>query len=128
MADLSALPGLRSWPNMPPEWFRFFRDLATQPTTSGDVDLSGLLPNTTQIIGQQSVRVDGTLAGGFVFVLLEGDVTNPAETHYYGTNALGAKGWHAFPENEGGVLPLVTGEVPPVLVYLDDGSLVYSGV
>lgn len=28
----------------------------------------------------------------------------------------------------GGVLPVVTGEVPPVLVYLDDGSLVYSGV
>lgn len=27
-----------------------------------------------------------------------------------------------------GVLPVVTGEVPPVLVYLDDGSLVYSGV
>lgn len=26
----------------------------------------------------------------------------------------------------GGVLPVVTGEVPPVLVYLDDGSLVYS--
>lgn len=28
----------------------------------------------------------------------------------------------------GGVLPVVTGEVPPVLLYLDDGSLVYSGV
>lgn len=28
----------------------------------------------------------------------------------------------------GGVLPVVTGEVPPVLVYLDDGSLVYSGI
>lgn len=26
----------------------------------------------------------------------------------------------------GAVLPVVTGEVPPVLVYLDDGSLVYS--
>lgn len=28
----------------------------------------------------------------------------------------------------GGVLPVVTGEVPPVLVYLDDGSLVYLPV
>jgi hypothetical protein len=32
------------------------------------------------------------------------------------------------PQGSGGVLPVVTGEVPPVLVYLDDGSLVYSGV
>lgn len=28
----------------------------------------------------------------------------------------------------GGVLPLVTGEVPPVLVYFDDGSLMYAPV
>jgi len=28
----------------------------------------------------------------------------------------------------GGVLPVVTGEVPPVFVYFDDGSLLYSGV
>lgn len=27
-----------------------------------------------------------------------------------------------------GVLPVVTGEVPPVLVYADDGSLIYSPV
>lgn len=31
-------------------------------------------------------------------------------------------------ESTGGVLPVVTGEVPPVFVYLDDGSLVYSPV
>lgn len=28
----------------------------------------------------------------------------------------------------GGILPVVTGEVPPVLVYLEDGSLVYAEV
>lgn len=28
----------------------------------------------------------------------------------------------------GGILPVVTGEVPPVFVYLDDGSLVYAEV
>ncbi len=28
----------------------------------------------------------------------------------------------------GGILPVVTGEVPPVFVYLDDGSLVYTTV
>lgn len=28
----------------------------------------------------------------------------------------------------GGVLPVVTGEVPPVLVYFDDGSLMYSEI
>jgi hypothetical protein len=30
--------------------------------------------------------------------------------------------------SSGGILPLVTGEVPPVFVYLDDGSLVYGAV
>lgn len=29
---------------------------------------------------------------------------------------------------EGGILPVVNGEVPPVLVYLDDGSLVYTRI
>ena len=28
--------------------------------------------------------------------------------------------------SSGGVLPVVTGEVPPVLVYFDDGSLLYA--
>ena len=30
--------------------------------------------------------------------------------------------------SSGGVLPVVTGEVPPVLVYFDDGSLMYSEI
>ena len=30
--------------------------------------------------------------------------------------------------SSGGVLPVVTGEVPPVLVYFDDGSLLYAPV
>lgn len=31
-------------------------------------------------------------------------------------------------DSSGGILPVVTGEVPPVLVYLDDGSLVYTEI
>ncbi len=31
-------------------------------------------------------------------------------------------------DSGGGILPVVTGEVPPVLVYLDDGSLVWTTV
>lgn len=34
--------------------------------------------------------------------------------------------WSAAEPSSGGVLPVVTGEVPPVLVYFDDGSLLYA--
>lgn len=64
MADSSTLPGLRSWPNMPPEWWRFFRDLSAQDTTSTTVDLSGYLPTTTNLADSPTIQVTGTLASG----------------------------------------------------------------
>lgn len=63
MADSSTLPGLRSWPNMPPEWWRFFRDLSTT-TTTATVDLSGYLPTTTNVQGSGTIQITGTLANG----------------------------------------------------------------
>lgn len=47
------------------------------------------------IQGLDSVRVDGTLAGGAVIITLQGDVEDPGLTFYYGTNASGEKGWYA---------------------------------
>lgn len=63
MADSATLPGLRSWPNMPPEWWRFFRDLSTT-TTTATVDLSGYLPITTNLADSPTIQVTGTLASG----------------------------------------------------------------
>ena len=62
----------------------------------------------------------------------EPSLGNPAEDGYVLSSlADGTRSWVVPPTGgggSGGVLPLVTGEVPPVLVYLDNGSLVYSGV
>lgn len=120
------------------------------------IDANGL-PTSTMVVGQNSVVSFGTLADGIVTLTLQGDQSSPGESYYYGTNGLGAKGWHLLdvaslsdvdltttPPTTGdalvydgtdwvpgagggsGVLPLVTGEVPPVLVYADDGSLIYA--
>lgn len=62
-----------------------------------------------------------TMSVGYGFNVLGEEVFDASERDSMAvTYGLGGSG--------GGVLPLVTGEVPPVLVYLDDGSLVYSGV
>lgn len=65
MADSSTLPGLRSWPQMPPEWWRFFRELSTT-TTTATVDLSGYLPTTTAVNGSSTIQASGTLGSGAV--------------------------------------------------------------
>ena len=93
MADSSTLPGLRSWPQMPPEWWRFFRDLAATPEAT-TVDLSGYLPITTGVTGSMSVRSIGTLESGFVNFQLVNDSPAPGATYYYGTNEAGAKGFY----------------------------------
>lgn len=96
MADSNILPGPRSWPAMPPEWFRFFRDLQTAAETPAPdaPDLSGFLPKTANLAGNMSVQSFGTLASGFVDVNLVGDSPAPGNVKYYGTDETGAKGYH----------------------------------
>ena len=107
-------------------------------------------PVDFQLLGPASVQVQGRVAGGFVQLLLMGDENSPGPTYYYGTDSAGAKGFFAVASafepgdgvtlttdantgvttieasGNGGVLPVVTGEVPPVLLYADDGSLIYA--
>jgi hypothetical protein len=45
------------------------------------------------LFGQQSVVVQGTPADGIVFLTLQGDVSSPGVTEYYGTGPTGTKGW-----------------------------------
>lgn len=95
---------------------------------------------STQLLGPESVRVVGTLQNGVVQFTLVGDSVNPEPEHYYGTDALGDKGFHprlletlldvdipaplvgdvltydglewvASAPSGGGVLPVVTGEI-----------------
>lgn len=59
------------------------------PQTAGE-----FLSSATQLLGTQSVQVQGTLAGGLASVSLVGDVPSPESTTYYGTDAAGTKGFH----------------------------------
>lgn len=63
-----------------------------------------------------------TIAVGYGFNVLNDDAFAPTlQDDMAVTRGLAGAGG-------GGILPVVTGEVPPVLVYLDDGSLVYAAV
>lgn len=94
------------------------------------LDLTGL-PDTTMVMGLQSVLSFGTLADGQVVLTLLNDQENPGNSYYYGTSDAGVKGWHVLPEPPPRILPLVTGEIvsgQPVFVIADDGSLIYTEI
>lgn len=47
-----------------------------------------------RIIGQESISVNGVVQpGGMVIITLQGDVSAPGNTSYYGTGPTGDKGW-----------------------------------
>lgn len=99
MGDSSILPGPRSWPNMPPEWFRFFRSLDTEVTAGSDapvIDPSQFLSSDTSITGTASVQAVGTLASGNVTLRLVADIAAPGNGYVYGTTTTGGKGWQAL--------------------------------
>jgi len=108
------------------------------------------LPITSTVTGNNSVVTYGSLAQGLVLVTLDGDVDVPGPSQYYGSDITLTKGWYSISEAfassstitksvdadgitsfttvSQGILPVVTGEVPPVFVYIDDGSLVYTEI
>lgn len=51
------------------------------------------LPSSTSVLGDGSIVIFGTLAGGVVTLTLAADAEDPGQSYYYGTNADGAKGW-----------------------------------
>lgn len=81
MADTNILPGPRSWPNMPPEWFRFFRELQTTVDTEPEPPvITGFVPDTTVVAGGEGVKVIGTLASGFIGISIDADAAATFET------------------------------------------------
>lgn len=78
-------------------------------------------------VGLSSVQVLGTPAGGSVSVSLLGDELNPEPTRYYGTDMLGALGYHL--RDLAGLADVDVVTTPPVagdaLVF--DGSLWVPG-
>lgn len=114
MADSPILPNVERWVDanrqpLPAEFFRFFRSLLRyiQQTNSNDAIIAEILARLDEleaagnatIQGLQSVVVQGTLAGGLVNLLLQGDQQSPGPVRLYSTNESGAKGWNPiFPE------------------------------
>ena len=101
MADSTSLPNDRaalvdSSGQVTRIWFQFFRGLGATTTTDA-VDLSGYLPNTVSLLGPASVKVDGSLGAGAATLRLDGDSIAPGNSRFYGTNALGAKGFYPLP-------------------------------
>lgn len=88
------------------------------------------LPAGAYILGVDSVETFGDLASG-TQVRLRGDSAAPEASRYYGTNADGERGFHPVPEPSpgggGGILPMVNGEAPPVLMY-GGNQLIYARV
>lgn len=110
MTDSPLLPGQHAWRlvngQLPLEFYKFFRDwVAYQRQAQGEsAELSALESRvaalersggSATILGNESVVVLGTLAGGVVQLRLEGDESAPAASMYYGTDAGGIKGFHA---------------------------------
>lgn len=65
----------------------------------------GFLPTTTVVRGENSVVAFGTLANGLVVFTLINDIGSPGNSYYYGTDALGVKGWYLLPVPEDKTVP-----------------------
>jgi hypothetical protein len=86
------------------EWYGYLRSLTqyVAATTQNSADLTEALARiealeaggtSATIVGLNGVRVEGSLAGGLVRVLLEGATATPSS--YYGMDASGALGFYA---------------------------------
>jgi hypothetical protein len=109
VADSPQLPGSHSRPldargGWSREWYGYLRSLtqyvaATTDNSSGLADALERITaleaggSSASIVGQNGVRVEGSLAGGLVRVLLEGATASPST--YYGMDASGALGFYA---------------------------------
>ena len=112
MADSPILPGQHAWrlvpsprggqPDLPPEFFRFFRELVTYvaQTQGNTASLTAILArldaleaaSTNAVTGQYSVQTFQQDAATIIRLL--GDIPAPAIQSYYGTNEDGNRGWY----------------------------------
>lgn len=68
-----------------------YEDLAARVQALEDAGISDL-----QILGVDSVVVDGLASNGLVQIRLRGDVQIPENSQYYGTNTVGERGWYVL--------------------------------
>ncbi len=139
MADSPILPGSHQWklvpslrggpPDLPPEFFKFFRDLVTyvaqtQGNTASLADILARLDaleaaSTNAVTGQFSVQTFQQDAATIIRLL--GDIPAPAIQSYYGTNEDGNRGWY---QRLLSTLADIDFTTPPV----DGQALIYDAV
>lgn len=115
------------------EWRRFFESLAAQTDNAAlQAELLALAARVSEleddpgadiglVLGQQSIQQVGVLTSGNVYLMLQGDAESPGNSYYYGTDALGVKGWHALSLGALSDVDLTT--VPPT----SGDALVFDG-
>lgn len=99
---LAAMVGPSGYPTT--EWYNYLKQ--TFEAAAGNAALQAQIDALVQqiadldidfsISGPQSVRVLGNPSDGLVRLNLDGDQTTPSATHYYGTDADAARGFHAL--------------------------------
>lgn len=62
-----------------------------------EIGQGGGIPSDARVYGELSIESFGLLADGLVRLTLVNDQIAPAPGSYYGTNADGARGFHALP-------------------------------
>ena len=92
----------------------------TNPTTIAGYGITDALQSTRQITGATSLDGGGDLTADRIITLVNDQVT-PGFSKYYGTDSVGAKGWHAIPA--GGS----AGDVVGPAVASDNGVARYDG-
>lgn len=94
------VPAARAWPNCPPEFYRFFLKVASSANSTAGETLTNIDQRLTaveqsgkqKIQGASSIQTQGG-SSGYLYVTLQGDVTTPGNTQYYGTDSTGKRGW-----------------------------------
>lgn len=118
MADSPILPGVQAWKDgsgkpLPPEFFRFLRDLVAylRRIDGNSAELALIVARiealeadiSREVVGQFSVSV--TEDGNTFVVRLVGDLPVPPAESYYGTGADGSRGFFPLPDPPPALVP-----------------------
>lgn len=92
-----------------PDW----TSIQNTPTTLAGYGITDGVPNTRTVTGLNSISGGGPLTTNLTFELVN-DELSPGSARYYGTNALGVKGWFSFSALGGGTVTSVGLAMPSI--------------
>ena len=87
-------------PYLAPVYYKYLDSSARDYSRRFELDILWKNAGIAEVITDLSVTGDGTANAPITLV---NDEESPGNSEYYGTNASGAKGYHALPEGGGGI-------------------------